>query len=98
MTCINYMLAHHIVVQYKLIEHCVCTYWKCFSVLFTPRLSFLFLYVLFSTYSDYKLELPSSESPVGMSSLDNYPRSPTSHNKRKLVKDFNLVPNNFTCR
>ena len=35
----------------------------------------------------------TTESPVGMSSMDNYPRSPTAYNnKKKLVKDFYLVP------
>ena len=53
-----YMVAHHIVVQHKLNKHCV----QCllisprfskllFSVLSTPRLSFLFFYVLLCTYS-----------------------------------------------
>lgn len=40
----------------------------------------------------------TTESPVGVSSLHNYPRLPTVYNKKKLVKDFNLVPINFTCR
>ena len=54
----HYMVAHHIVVQHKLIEHCVqrlvsSTHFSklLFSVLSTPRLSFLSFYVLLCTYS-----------------------------------------------
>ena len=52
------MLAHHIVVQHKLNKHCVqrlvssTRFSKLlFSVLSTPRLSFLSFYVLLCTYS-----------------------------------------------
>ena len=54
----HYMLAHHIVVQHKLNEHCLqrlvsSTHFSklLFSVLSTPRLSFLSFYVLLCTYS-----------------------------------------------
>ena len=53
-----YMLAHHIVVQHKLIEQCVqrlvsSTHFSklLFSVLSTPRLSFVSFSVLLCTYS-----------------------------------------------
>ena len=56
--CKYYMLAHHIVVQHKLNEHCVqrlvssAHFSKLlFSVLSTPRLSFVSFYVLLCTYS-----------------------------------------------
>ena len=53
----HYMLEHHIVVQHKLSEHCLrlvsSTHFSklLFSVLSTPRLSFLSFYVLLCTYS-----------------------------------------------
>ena len=95
MTGINYMLAHHIVVQYELIEHCVCTYWNC---LFCTSYSSLVLSVLICTFLylfrlQTRIAFMTTESPDCMSSLGNYPRSPTAYNnKKKLVKDFNLVP------
>ena len=53
----HYMVAHHIVVQHKLIEHCVqrlvsSTHFSklLFSVLSTPRLSLVSFYVLLCTY------------------------------------------------
>ena len=52
----HYMVAHHIVVQHKLIEHCVqrlvsSTHFSklLFSVLSTPRLSLVSFYVLLCT-------------------------------------------------
>ena len=54
----HYMIAHHIVVQHKLTKHCIqrlvssTSFSKLlFSVLSSPRLSFLSFYVLLCTYS-----------------------------------------------